>query len=413
MTEPARTIPAGRVLNRRQFFHKLLAPRAYAETIAVDPQTCVASRSDCRICMDQCPFEAMIVQKGQIHVIKDQCHNCGLCVAVCPVGAVSVSSYGRQGEKQPVVDPLTQLPSPGKGRLLVVTCTAQKATVYNWASGTSRPDLITCVTFPCVAATSSLFMTGALTMGFDKVVFLCTDTGCTNGCAVQEWQPIMAAINRLNRAPDTSMQLVVIMADPAEAKTAFLSLMAQWVTQDHTTSHGTAAIAPGNNFRQNLCRSLCALTENKPAREHRFKNLALPFFDLFIDTNHCTLCGACVKNCPTHALEMNKGGDRQLFFSGHRCIGCKTCVNKCPEQAVRLHRVFDVPVIENSVKKEKAGDGQAICRNCGTPITNQSLLKKVEKDLRQKGMDKSADSVFLCANCKRKNVLSPFLNGLF
>ncbi len=411
MTEPAGTRPAGRALDRRQFFHKLLSPHAYVETIAVDPQTCVRGRSDCRLCMDQCPFEAMIVHKGQIHVIKDQCHGCGLCVAVCPVGAVSVSAYDRQEKKQRRVDPLTELPSPEKGQVLVVTCTTQKTVVYGWISGTPRPDQITCVALPCIAATSPLFMAKALGMGFDAVIFLCIDADCTNGCAVQKWLPIMESINRFVRNPGTSVPLMAINAPPMKAKTDFLGLMAQLPSRSSTIHPETPVSEPSDDARQDLCQCLCKLIEGNPAEGHRFRNLALPFFDLFIDTKQCTLCGACVKNCPTHAIEMKKGTARQLFFSSHRCIGCEICVHTCPEQAALLHRIFDPLVIANKTKTEKARDAQATCRNCGNPIANQSLLKKVEKDLRQKGMDKSADTVFLCTACKKKTVFPAFFNS--
>jgi ferredoxin len=361
--------------------------------------------------MDQCPFEAMIFHKGEVHVIKGQCHGCGLCAAVCPVGAVSFSTYDGGGKKQGIMDPLADLPCPQKGQVLVVTCTAQKAAVCTWITGNPWAGQVTCMAFSCIAAASPLFMARALNMGFGTVVFLCPDNGCTNGCAVQQWRPIMTALNRLRGTPDTPAQLVAIREKPVEAKAVFLDLMAQLSSKNSKLNPEATVIEPSDDARQDLCRNLCKLACDRSIDGHRVENLALPFFDLSIDTKHCTLCGACAKNCPTHALEMNNDRDRRLLFSSHRCIGCKTCVNKCPEQALSLHRIFDLPVIENSVKKEKARDDQAVCRNCGTPIANQSLLEKVEKDLRQKGMDKSADTVFLCTACKKKNILPAFFNS--
>ena len=47
----------------------------------------------------------------------------------------------------------------------------------------------------------------------------------------------------------------------------------------------------------------------------------------------CTLCGACVKCCPTDVYSIKDG---KLVVNEKRCIYCKACEVICPEKALSL-----------------------------------------------------------------------------
>jgi len=46
----------------------------------------------------------------------------------------------------------------------------------------------------------------------------------------------------------------------------------------------------------------------------------------------CTQCGACVNECPTQALTINKQG--VIMLNKKLCINCLACVAVCPENAM-------------------------------------------------------------------------------
>ncbi len=51
----------------------------------IDPDVC----TNCGVCDDECPVEA-ISEQGDVRVIDpDTCTDCGACEDVCPVGAIS------------------------------------------------------------------------------------------------------------------------------------------------------------------------------------------------------------------------------------------------------------------------------------------------------------------------------------
>ena len=51
-----------------------------------------------------------------------------------------------------------------------------------------------------------------------------------------------------------------------------------------------------------------------------------------IDTDKCTVCGLCVKNCPMKNLEKREG----RIIHQKRCTMCYRCVNNCPAQALTI-----------------------------------------------------------------------------
>ncbi|HSV95538.1 MAG TPA: 4Fe-4S binding protein [Spirochaetota bacterium] len=48
-------------------------------------------------------------------------------------------------------------------------------------------------------------------------------------------------------------------------------------------------------------------------------------------TTDCTMCGACVDECPVSAI---KEGKDTYVIDGDTCTDCGTCVDACPAEAI-------------------------------------------------------------------------------
>ncbi|MFH0910218.1 MAG: 4Fe-4S binding protein [Planctomycetota bacterium] len=53
------------------------------------------------------------------------------------------------------------------------------------------------------------------------------------------------------------------------------------------------------------------------------------------DKERCSHCTACVGQCPTHALSVDRA-TMQISFDPDICIACGLCKNVCPMSAMRI-----------------------------------------------------------------------------
>jgi len=93
----------------------------------------------------------------------------------------------------------------------------------------------------------------------------------------------------------------------------------------------------------------------------------------------CTLCLACTRACPTHALD----GDPRtqvLTFQESACVQCGLCAAVCPERAITL-----VPRLGGQdafLRKVLVQDEVALCTECGRPHGGRRAIEAVIARLR-------------------------------
>jgi len=62
----------------------------------------------CRLCIENCPQEAVSVQFGKAWIDQKRCNRCGICLDVCPQGAIVESAPVSQAELAITVGSLKQ-----------------------------------------------------------------------------------------------------------------------------------------------------------------------------------------------------------------------------------------------------------------------------------------------------------------
>jgi Ni,Fe-hydrogenase III small subunit/Pyruvate/2-oxoacid:ferredoxin oxidoreductase delta subunit len=103
------------------------------------------------------------------------------------------------------------------------------------------------------------------------------------------------------------------------------------------------------------------LTEPQPF------DLRPPFGFPVIDFARCTLCEACVRACPTGAIQAGTAGpgQRALSLSYASCIQCRGCVEACGEGAISAGPELEVAAFtRQQLQQTAAFDVDAVTGTC-------------------------------------------------
>ncbi|HAB78014.1 MAG TPA: ferredoxin, partial [Gammaproteobacteria bacterium] len=104
-----------------------------------------------------------------------------------------------------------------------------------------------------------------------------------------------------------------------------------------------------------------------------------PYGAIEVDSDKCTLCLACVSQCPTGAL--NDRSDRpEINLVENACVQCGLCANTCPEQAITLkpQLSFGKQTLE---QVSLHGEDPFECIECGRPFGVKSTIERIIEKL--------------------------------
>ena len=68
--------------------------------------------------------------------------------------------------------------------------------------------------------------------------------------------------------------------------------------------------------------------------------------------SHCSLCGRCVRSCPTGAMRESRG---KVRLSHKKCIRCYTCHEMCTSSAISLERSLGGKAMALAVERKNRG----------------------------------------------------------
>lgn len=297
---------------------------------AADPERCVHAHAEvasCQRCVDACPRDAWVLDEEELGLDTARCDGCGLCVAHCPEGALSLS-----GVSPPV--------SIGKASI-VIACERTQRDRQDWR-------------LPCVHAVSLEQLTLLYRAGLRRISLDTADcpscprndaagmahrVALVNRVLSQRSLPVIDLIDRSADMP--SRRTRSVHGDVAEAQVSrrgfFRRVMG--AAAELQSDDGNQGWRPPGEFLAPVERGELAL--------------AVPV----IDPARCNGCDACVRICPHEALTLAPDRDAYLV-SAESCTGCRLCIDVCDQHAVD---VTECAVLEHLQVplQERA------CRSCG------------------------------------------------
>ncbi|HSP31564.1 MAG TPA: 4Fe-4S dicluster domain-containing protein, partial [Halomonas sp.] len=162
---------------------------------------------------------------------------------------------------------------------------------------------------------------------------------------------------------------------------------------------------PEPEKRARLNRVLARLAElGSPSGERVAMPMGAAYGTIQVDSEACTLCHACVSNCPTPALKSG-GKAPALSFLEADCVQCGLCEQACPENAITLMPGFlatDARTTRHICHEEAAFE----CINCGKPFATVSTVATIKEKLAHHPYFAGEAMIRLemCEDCRVKDV---------
>lgn len=351
---------------------------------SLDEGLCAHQRQSvkgCSVCMDVCAASAISSAGETIRVEPYLCQGCAACTLACPSGAIRFARPSVEdslGQLSELIASYRQTASHAPG-LWIVPEDTELSSPAGWLH------------FP-VSNPSSLgleFWLSALAMGCSRVAIkpgkIHEETRRTHerqldiALALLAGMGLPAALGlAVNATGLESIASLPTMPD-AELDITGSKRDQLFAALDHLAAH-----ARGNE-------SMAPLPEGSPMGEVR------------INAEKCTLCAACVRICPAHALSL-PGSTNQLAFTESNCLQCGLCVNVCPEKAVSLTPRFLVPKAVREAPRVVAEAQMFECAGCGKPFATRAMIERGRAIMTGHPMfqGEQARLMELCPDCRQR-----------
>ncbi len=329
----------------------------------VNEKTCLIL-PHCNMCIDVCPKKAIYGKPPSIKY--DLCDLCGLCISICPVEAI----YTPHTTPKAVEEFLSTVRKfSGKSMRIIIT---RYSLLKDLSSLDPNKIPSTFIIFPVwsLKEVSPLILLRMIYLGFTPVIYSSESLEHLND---------LIKLNMISIAKDLSELVVKLYEDKI---------------------HGS--------FRENLPGLKIYAIETIAKFTNKI-DLSFPGSGYVeLEKNLCTLCGVCVRSCPTEALRiLDNGKERRLVLEPYQCIACRECEFMCPEKAVRVKWVFDKDYYES--ERTLMSSHIIYCSICGTPIETEALILRVEDRLRRAGALEALRYTRTCHKCKTKIVFQEIL----
>jgi len=128
---------------------------------------------------------------------------------------------------------------------------------------------------------------------------------------------------------------------------------------------------------------------------------------IFHDAAKCTACGACVRSCPSGAIDLAFDEDKaKISFNLWKCSFCGTCQDVCPDAAVKLTASAPMWSADKTDAVARGEMARAKCSSCGAPMhaerQNEAIRKRVAEKARvpAEARGRLDESLGICPACK-------------
>ncbi|MGV8057251.1 MAG: 4Fe-4S binding protein [Smithellaceae bacterium] len=363
--------------------------------------------SDCRLCLDVCPVNAIYSTDRDISINHDVCQGCGGCSLVCPADAIRMTQPSLTQTLTDLADMMADRCGGACQPPLIIASeeTIDSGDVPQTAEKKEDADVLFSV--EQIGHVSFPLLLTALICGAGKVAVLYGKLDPPQVVAAVERQIRMArfVLKGLGLPEELILSFAGISPDDVCQKARSLP------ASPAVLSDGLRLPAFSIYRDKRMLARLAVqhLYDQVAVREPR---LAMPggspFGAVTINSAACTLCMACAVACPAGAL-VACGMEPRLEFVELRCHQCGLCSEVCPEGAIELEpRIFcELSAIEKPAVLREVEPFR--CVECGAPFATQVMIDRLREKLKGHWMyanERQMRRLSMCSTCRTRDALT-------
>ncbi|WP_339117839.1 4Fe-4S dicluster domain-containing protein [Halomonas sp. BMC6] len=367
----------------------------------VNTDLCAHSSSGnvgCTRCLDVCPADAISSIQGRIEsrieIDPFLCQGVGSCTSACPTGAIEFRLPETRRQQDTLATWLAAYRDAG-GEVPVLRFITHDSLDAERTSGITTPGHIIDAPLEDLGAAGHDQWLTALASGASEVRIQLHDDMPNRLSAFLEQQ--IAQAHALLSALGHDKARIKLLSVGAESERDALPSLTP------LTESPLSFNEPNKRARLNVV--LARLAElGAPSGDRHAMPPGAAYGGINVDSAACTLCHACVSNCPTPALKSG-GNAPALSFLEADCVQCGLCEQACPEDAITLAPGFlAAPARETRhICHEEAAFE---CIGCGKPFATASTVATIKAKLANHPYfaGDAMARLEMCEDCRVKDV---------
>jgi ferredoxin len=366
-----------------------------------DASICAHGRSGitaCTRCLDSCPTDAIASLGDSIQVDPKLCQGAGSCATVCPTGAISYG-YPRLGDTlQRLRTLLKTYRQHGGTEAVLLMHDAQDGRRRLEAVAQQLPENVIPFEIEELGSAGMDTWLAALAYGASALWLLATP-----GLPAAVMTAIATQLN-VARAILEGMgypaDVLQISGPDSEALLQLLNSRLPVFVPEH------AEFAALDEKRTVIRLAVDHLYEQAPApRPLASLPAGSPFGEVEVSAERCTLCMACVSQCPANALSAGEEKP-QLKFIEANCVQCGLCCRSCPEDAIAASPRYLYDVEKRSRLRVLNQEEPFCCIRCGKAFATRSVIERITQKMKGHAMfaGDALARIGMCDDCRVKAI---------